>query len=76
MRSGRAVIVAGTLIYLVTLYTGFWSTFAYLGSLAPILCWNLDDWIGQGAGRVAWPGNPIGRLTAWTDAHWPILVPE
>jgi len=76
VRSGRAVIVAGTLIFLVTLYTGFWSTFAYLASLAPILCWNLDDWIGQGAGRVAWPGDPIGRLTAWADAHWPILVPE
>ncbi len=76
VRSGRAVIVAGALIYLVILYTGSWSTPAYLASLAPILCWNLDDWIGQGAGRVAWPGDPIGRLTVWADAHWPVRMPE
>jgi len=74
VRSGRGVIVAGLLIYLVTLYTGFWSTFAYLASIAPIVCWNLDEWVGSGAGRIAWPGDPVGRLTAWADARWPVLA--
>jgi len=76
VRSGRGVIVAGTLIYLVTLYAGYWSTYAYLATIAPIICWNLDDWVGLGRGRVGWPGDPIGAWTAWADAHWPILAPR
>ena len=72
VRSGRGVIVAGLLIYLVTLYTGYWSTYAYLATIAPIVCWNLDDWVGMGRGRVAWPGDPIGAWTAWADGRWPI----
>jgi hypothetical protein len=40
--------------------------------VAPILCWSLDDWLGLGAARVAWPGDPVGALTAWVDARWPI----
>ena len=55
VRSGRGVVVAGLLIYLVTLYTGYWSTFAYLASIAPIVCWNLDEWVGSGRG--ASPGR-------------------
>ena len=74
VRSGRGVVVAGLLIYLVTLYTGFWSTFAYLASIAPLVCWNLDEWVGAADGRVAWPGDPVGRLSAWADARWPILA--
>ncbi|HXX61692.1 MAG TPA: hypothetical protein VEI48_10430 [Candidatus Sulfotelmatobacter sp.] len=74
IRSGRGVVVAGLLIYLVTLYTGFWSTFAYLASIAPIVCWNLDEWVGLDAGRVPWPGDPVGRLMAWADARWPVLA--
>ena len=68
------MVVAGLLIYLVTLYTGFWSTFAYLASIAPIVCWNLDEWVGSADGRIAWPGDPVGRLTAWADARWPVLA--
>ena len=76
VRSGRGVIVAGLLIYLVTLYTGYWSTYAYLATVAPIVCWNLDAWVGLGRGRVRWPGDPIGAWTAWADARWPILAPR
>jgi hypothetical protein len=76
VRSGRGVIVAGLLIYLVTLYTGYWSTYAYLATIAPIACWNLDDWVGLGRGRVRWPGDPIGAWTAWADARWPIRAPR
>ena len=74
VRNGRGVVVAGLLIYLVTLYTGFWSTFAYLASIAPIVCWNLDEWVGSAEGRIAWPGDPVGRLTAWADGRWPVLA--
>lgn len=40
------VIVAGTLVYLVTLYAGSWATFAYFAALAPVLCLRVDDWLG------------------------------
>ncbi len=73
-RSGRAVVLGGLAVYLVALYTGFWSTFAYLAGIAPIVCWNLDQWVGLEAGRIPWPGDPVGRLTAWADARWPVLA--
>ena len=40
-----AVIVLGTLTFVVTLYAGFYSPFGYLAALAPIICWRLDDWL-------------------------------
>lgn len=40
------VIIAGTVVYLVTLFMGFWGTYAYFGALAPLLCWRIDDWLG------------------------------
>jgi hypothetical protein len=40
------VIVGGTLVYLVTLFTGSWATFAYFAALAPVLCLRVDDWLG------------------------------
>lgn len=45
-RSLDQVIIAGTIVYLVTLFTGTWATFAYFAALGPILCWRLDDWLG------------------------------
>ena len=44
-RSLDRVIIAGTLVYLVTLYMGFWSTSAYFAGIGPILCWRIDDWL-------------------------------
>jgi hypothetical protein len=45
-RSMDAVILVGCVVYLVTLYGGNWATYAYLGGIAPIVCWRLDDWLG------------------------------
>ena len=42
------VTVVGILVFLVTLYAGYWATFAYLAAIAPIVCWRLDDWFGLG----------------------------
>jgi len=69
VRSGRDVAAAGTWVFLVTLYTGYWSTFSYLAAVAPVVCWNLDDWVGLGDRRVRWPWD--ARLARWcrdTDA--------
>ncbi len=76
-RSHAAVVIAGTLIYLVTLYAGFWSTAAYLVAIGGVLCWYLDVWLGPETGaRVRWPGDPVGRLAAWADNNWPAARPD
>jgi hypothetical protein len=73
-RTGRAVVVAGLAVYLVTLYAGWWSTFSYLAAIAPLVCWHLEDWVGLGERRVRWPGDPVGRVSGWVDARWPLLA--
>lgn len=75
VRSARSFVVTGAVIYVATLFTGWWSTFAYLAALAPIVCWHLDDWAGLGHQRARWPGDPVGRFTAWVDARWPVHRP-
>jgi len=45
-RSLDQVFIAGSIVYLVTLFAGNWGTFAYFAALAPMLCWRLDDWLG------------------------------
>lgn len=71
VRSWSTFVVVGIAIYLATLYLGYWSTFAYLSALAPIVGWQLDDWLGVGGRRVRWPWDPVGQFTAWLDRHWP-----
>jgi hypothetical protein len=77
-RSHRAVVITGAAIYLVTLYTGYWSTAAYLTALAPILCWYVDVWLTPSADgdptRVRWPSDPVGRLIDLVNARWPVVV--
>ena len=76
-RSHAAVVIAGMLIYLVTLYAGFWSTAAYLVAIGAVICWYLDVWLAPVAeARVRWPGDPVGRLTTWVDGRWPRVGPS
>lgn len=70
-RSHAAVVVGGTLIYLVTLFSGYWSTFAYFAAIAPVLCWYLDDWLGPEGGRVSWPVPAMDRALAEIEKRWP-----
>jgi hypothetical protein len=74
-RTAGAFIVLGTLVFGATLFLGWWSTFAYFAAVAPVLCWHLDGWLGLDAGRVAWPGDPVARVTTWVDRAWPIRHP-
>jgi hypothetical protein len=76
VRSGRGLVVAGLAVFVVTLFAGWWSTFAYLAAIAPIVCWHLEDWAGLGQGRVRWPSDPVGRFTARIDVRWPILAAD
>jgi hypothetical protein len=73
VRSDRGFILAGAAVFLATLFLGWWSTYAYLAALAPIICWSLDDWLDLG--RVRLPNDPIGRLEAEVDRRWPVARP-
>ena len=73
VRSAAGVIVGGTLIFLATLFSGFWSTFAYFAALAPVLCWHLDDWLARGDSRARWPTDPTGAIEQWLERRWPRL---
>lgn len=75
VRSAPSLIIVGTLVFGATLFLGFWSTFAYLAAVAPVICWHLDDWLGLGAQRVAWPGDPVRTVTKWADRRWPVVHP-
>jgi hypothetical protein len=75
VRTARSFIVIGCAIFVATLYTGWWSTFAYVAAIAPIVCWHLDDWLGLGENRVRWPGDPVKDVTDWVDARFPVLRP-
>ncbi len=75
VRTARSFVVVGIAIFLVTLFTGWWSTFAYLAAIAPIVCWHVDDWLGFGHLRIRWPGDPVGACSRWVDRRWPIVRP-
>ena len=75
MNPGVLSVKNNRVVFVVTLFAGWWSTFAYLAALAPVVCWHLDDWLGLGDLRIRWPGDPVGRATAWVDARWPVLRP-
>jgi hypothetical protein len=75
VRTARSFVVVGLAVFVVTLFTGWWSTFAYLAAIAPIVCWHLEDWLGLGDQRVRWPTDPVGAVTAWVDERWPVVRP-
>ena len=75
VRSAASFVIVGTLVFGATLFLGFWSTFAYLAAVAPVICWHLDDWLGLGAQRVVWPGDPVRTVTRWADRRWPVVHP-
>lgn len=70
VRTSRGVIVGGALIFVATLFSGFWSTYAYFAALAPIVCWHLDDWLDKANARARWPSR-IERLKDAVDNRWP-----
>jgi hypothetical protein len=72
VRTHTGLVVSGMLVYCVTLYAGWWGTFAYLAAIAPVVCWYLDGWIGLDEGRVRWPGDPVGALSEAVDERWPL----
>ena len=77
VRSAASLIIVGALIFGATLFLGFWSTFAYLAAVAPIICWHLDDWLGLGVAARGLAGRPgacchqLGRSTLASSPSGP-----
>ncbi len=38
------VILVGTATFVVAQFGGYFGSYVYLGAIAPILCWRVDDW--------------------------------
>jgi len=70
-RTHGGVVAAGAAIYLVTLYSGWWSTPAYLLPLLLLLCWYVDVWLGPPGSRIAWPSDPVGLVSDAVDKRLP-----
>ena len=69
VRSWRGVIIGGIVVFLAGMYLGHWSSFAYLSAIAPIVCWYIDEWLGQEDRRIRWPLDPVGRVTEAFDRY-------
>ncbi len=46
IKSMDRVILSGIAVFVVVMFGGYWGSYAYLGAIAPIICWRLDDWLG------------------------------
>jgi hypothetical protein len=64
IRSIDAVILSGVLVFSILMFGGYWGSYAYLGAIAPIVCWRLDDWLGVAApaiiARAPWAPRASG----------------
>src|SRR5258706_4032631 len=47
VRSIDGVIAVGTLAFVAAQFGGYFGSYVYLGAIAPILCWRVDDWLRQ-----------------------------
>jgi hypothetical protein len=53
VRSMDGVIAVGTISFLIAQFGGYFGSYVYLGAIAPILCWRIDDWLRAGLPEVA-----------------------
>ena len=49
IKSMDRAILSGIVVFAIVMFGGYWGSYAYLGAIAPIICWRLDDWLGPGA---------------------------
>ena len=54
--------LAGLAIFIVTIYSGYWANPTYLVMAAPVVCWELDRWLGTAGWAARWPLSPLRRL--------------
>ena len=52
VRSIDGVIVVGAIVFVIAQFAGNFGSYVYLGAIAPILCWRIDDWLRRGLPEV------------------------
>lgn len=52
VRSIDGVIVVGAIVFVIAQFGGYFGSYVYLGAVAPILCWRVDDWLRRGLPEV------------------------
>jgi hypothetical protein len=67
IKSMDRVILSGLVVFAIVMFGGYWGSYAYLGAIAPIICWRLDDWLGIPApsmiASAPWAPKPTGDTT-------------
>jgi hypothetical protein len=53
VRSLDAVIVVGSISFVIAQFGGYFGSYVYLAALAPLLCWRVDDWVQMGLPELA-----------------------
>lgn len=52
VKSIDGVIVVGAIVFVIAQFGGNFGSYVYLGAVAPILCWRVDDWLRRGLPEV------------------------
>jgi len=79
IRSIDGVIAVGTIAFLVLQFGGYFGSFVYLGAVAPILCWQVDDWLRKALPDIAraygaLPASPSRRASERRRQPAPVPV--
>jgi hypothetical protein len=72
VRSMDAVIVVGTLAFVLAQFGGYFGSYVYLAAVAPVLCWRVDDWLRMGLPelqRAYGRAEVLGRRPAPAEAE-------
>jgi hypothetical protein len=53
VRSIDGVIAVGTVAFVIAQFGGYFGSYVYLGAVAPVLCWRIDDWLRRALPEIA-----------------------
>ena len=62
------VIVVGTLVFLIAQFAGYFGSYVYLGAVAPILCWRVDDWLRRALPEIVHAYEAHATAHGWHGA--------
>jgi hypothetical protein len=67
------VAAAGLAILVAIVFLGYWGSPAYLVIGAPVMCWELDRWLGTDRWAPSWPIPSVDRLAVRLQRSGPGL---
>lgn len=78
VRSIDGVIAVGTVAFVIAQFGGYFGSYVYLGAIAPILCWRIDDWLRAALPEIAraYGAHPGPQRPTWRRTRRPGPVLE